>query len=251
MRRYGCARSHVGNVFVLKGELALRLLFAQVEVERVEPLGERQALVDHRSRRQARDVEAAEARLGRPAARALADHEQRSLERRNGAHAADEELAQHRHRRARDGAEHLGVDRHVAPANDLLVMVTDRLFEDANLARPGAGVAREEALRDRVVAHVGELDAGAPQNALVVRVRDVEQDARAVAGAGIAPGRAAMGQAAQDLDPLEDHVVCGRATQIGHKAESASVAFQRRVVHATLGRQRHSDLEYTDVDATR
>ena len=130
-------------------------------------------------------------------------------------------------------------------------MVADRLFEDANLARAGAGVAREETLGDRVVARVGELDAGAPQHALVVRVRDVEQDARTVAGTRIAPGGAAMGQPAQDLDPLDDHVVGGRATQIGHKAESASVALERRVVHATLGRQRHSDLEYTDVDATR
>ena len=35
-------------------------------------------------------------------------------------------------------------------------------------------------------------------------VRDLEEDARAVAGARIAPGRAAMGEVAEDLERLLD-----------------------------------------------
>ena len=154
-------------------------------------------------------------------------------------------------RRSGDGPEDLRVDRHVAPADHLLVVVAHGLFEDAHLARAGLGVAREKALRHGVVARVGQLDAGAAEHALVVGVRDMEHDARAVARAGIASSGPSMGEAAQDLDPLRDDVVGGRPAQVGDKAEPACVALERRVVHATLGRQRHSDLEYTEVDATR
>jgi hypothetical protein len=80
---------------------------------------------------------------------------------------------------------------------------------------------------------------------------DMEQDACSVARARIASCGATMGKPAQDLDSLEDHVVCRRATQVGDETKTTRVALERRVVHATLGGQRHSDLEYTEVDATR
>jgi len=130
-------------------------------------------------------------------------------------------------------------------------VVAHGLFEDAHLSGARLRVAREKALGHGVVARVRQLDAGAPEHALEVGVWDVNQDASTVAGARIASGGAPVRETTKDLDPLHHDVVGRRSAQVGYKAESACVALKRRVVHATLGRQGHSDLEYTKVDATR
>ena len=115
----------------------------------------------------------------------------------------------HRHRRAREGPSTLGSTGTSRQPMTFWLWWRTASSRTRISRRARRGVAREEALGDAVVARVRQLDAGAPEHALVVRVGDVEEDARAVARAGIAPGRAAMGEPAQDLEPLDDDVVCG------------------------------------------
>jgi hypothetical protein len=53
-----------------------------------------------------------------------------------------------------------------------------------------------------------------------------------------------MGEAPENLDAHGDDLVAGRAVQIGHEAEAASVAFERGVVESARGGQRHGADEY-------
>ena len=108
MRRYGCARSQVGKVFVLNREWTSarrlrRLLFPEVQEELVESLGQGEALVDDRLGGKAREKEPRQPRFARATTRALADHEQRPLEDGHRAHAPDEELLEGGHRERATG----------------------------------------------------------------------------------------------------------------------------------------------------
>ena len=63
-------------------------------------------------------------------------------------------------------------------------------------------------------------------------VRDLDQDAGAIARFRIAAAGAAMGQVDQDLDALYDDVVRFLALDVGHKADAAGVVLMARVVEA-------------------
>ncbi len=208
--RYGCARSHVGNVLVEKrecttGDRRAHVRIGEVRVERRELLRQREPFVDDGLRRAARDVKV----VAREPPRALADHEERALERLHRRDASDEELLHHRARRLGERTEHARIDRHVAPADhDLIVVAHDRL-EHAHLLLLLLSVAREKHLHDAVVARVRQLDVASLELVLEERVRDLNQDPRAVAALGVCAGRPAVRQAAQDLEALVDEVVRG------------------------------------------
>ena len=65
-------------------------------------------------------------------------------------------------------------------------------------------------------------------------VGNLDQDARAIAGFGIAAAGAAMGQVDQDLNAFEDDVVGFMAFDAGDEADPAGIVFMARVVE-TLG----------------
>jgi hypothetical protein len=127
------------------------------------------------------------------AAGALADRIEDLLEGLARRDPADEQLADRGARVARDRADRRVVDGDVAPAEDALAVVHDRGLEDRlALAAPGRAL-REEHRRDGVVAGRRQRDAHGSQGCGVQLVRDLEEDARAVAGAGVAASGAAMG----------------------------------------------------------
>ena len=68
------------------------------------------------------------------------------------------------------------------------------------------------------------------------RVRDAEQDARAVTGVGLGAGRAAVLEVAQRGDRLGDDVVAGLAGQGGDERDTAGVVLVESVVEP-LGRR--------------
>jgi hypothetical protein len=82
------------------------------------------------------------------------------------------------------------------------------------------------------------------ESPFVARVRDVDEDASAVAGAGVASRRAAVREAAQDLDAHRDDLVGGGAAKISDEAEPARVAFEGGVVEALRGGEGHGRREY-------
>ena len=226
------------------GERRGDLVVLQIEEEGIEQLREGEPFVDEGAVRQARHVKVGHAGGARDAPGALANHEERPLERRARAHAPDEELLEHRHARLPKRPDDARIDRHVAPADDLLVVVPDGALERAHLGRAPIGLARQEHLRDAVVVRVRDLDAEVRHRALEERVRHLDEDARAVAGARIAPGRAAMREAAEHFDPLLHHVVRRPPLEIGDEAEAAGVVLEARVVEALGGREGHSRADY-------
>ncbi len=97
MRTLPCRERIGAEPRVNESKLAPRVVGLQIKIESIEALWKRETLVDDRTRRQTRNVKRAEAGLGGLATGALSDHEQSPLERRDRAHAADEDLAKHRH----------------------------------------------------------------------------------------------------------------------------------------------------------
>ena len=222
-----------GEARVHHREPALEVVGLEVPVEVGDLLGEHEPLVDNGLRRQARDVKVVAVALRRAhLAGALPDHEERPLEGVAVTHARDEELLHHRHRRARHRTDHADVDGHVAPADHLLVVVADDLRERLHLQLALRLVTREKALRDAVVACERELLALVFEDALEVLVRDLHEDARAVAGVRVAAGRAAMRETPQDLEAHLDGAVRWAALQIDDEAEATRIMLVARVVEA-------------------
>jgi hypothetical protein len=68
--------------------------------------------------------------------------------------------------------------------------------------------------------------------ALEEGVRNLHQDARAVAGARIGADRAAMFEVAQDVERVGDDLMRPLALDVGDEADAAGILFQRKVVEA-------------------
>jgi hypothetical protein len=97
-------------------------------------------------------------------------------------------------------------------------MSSNRIFDDADLGGAHFGVGGQKALTDRVIAGVGKLDARAGENPLIMSVGDLEKNSRPVTRTGVAARGSAVSQPTEDLDPLRDHIVGGRPTEIGYEA---------------------------------
>ena len=95
---------------------------------------------------------------------------------------------------------------------------------------------RQEHHADAVLAgrRQGESELGA--FAAEELVRDLDQDARAVAGLRIAAAGAAMRQVDEDLNAFGDDVVRRLAVDVDDKADSAGVVLVARIVQSLLDR---------------
>ncbi len=208
---------------------------AQVGVVEPELRGAVQALVGQRRVREARDRERrlAELARGRGELDPAADHVQLAAERvaREAAAARHEQLAHDGLARARDTTDVGAVDGHVAPADRHLPLLVrdphEQLLADQLLGR----IARQEAHRDRVVAGRRQLGVDllarpAPQE----RVRQLQQQARAVARLGIGAGRATVLHLAQHLETVLDDRVVGLARDAHDEAETTRGVVVSRVV---------------------
>ena len=79
-------------------------------------------------------------------------------------------------------------------------------------------------------------------------MRDLDEDARAVAGARVAAGGAAMREAPQDLEPHLDGAVRWPALQVDDEPEPTGVVLVGRIVEAGM---RHEFYLYQRNDALR
>jgi hypothetical protein len=237
------AREGVGaEALVDEPERAFAQRVAQVVVEAADLVREQQALVDHRAAREARHVEVGDLRqpvlVGQLLERVLgllADHDQLALERvLVGAvvAAADERLADHRHRGEHCLAEPVLGGRHVAPADQVLALLGDELLELAADELARLVVLRQEAHGDRVVARRRQRQPGAFRPLAVERVGDLQQDAGAVAEQRVGADRAAVVEVGKDLERLRDDPVRLRSLDVGDKAHTARVMLVARIVQA-------------------
>ena len=95
----------------------------------------------------------------------------------------------------------------------------------------------EEDHADAVLAGLGELDVQAATFANEKLVRELEEDAGAVTGFGIATAGAAMGEVDQNLDALAHDLVGAHALDAGDEADAAGIVLVARIVKSLRRRQ--------------
>ena len=220
----------------------------QIREHRLDLARREHALVDQRVRRQADDVEELPAgvrqrQLIHRALEPLADHVQPALERRvvgrgfpgfpgfPGVLAAlrDEDLFEHRLDGHRARADRAVVGRHVAPADQALAFFgRDRGQQPLDRFAVGR-IARQEHEADAVLAGGRERRRSNLSQKLV---RDLEEDAGAVAGVGLAAARAAVRQVLEHLQRLADDGVRLAAFDVHDEADAAGVVLVAGVVEA-------------------
>ena len=214
----------------------------QVQVVLAHLVGQQQPLVDHGARRHRRHVvllAVVQAQVLDGVAGDLADHVQLALERVGHHHvraAADEDLADHRLLGAHGGRHrHVAVDRHVAPAQHHLALGAHGALELllAGLAR-GVLLGQEHHAH-AVLAMRRQLHALRGQLGTVERVRNLDQDAGAVAHQGIGSHGAAVIQVLQDQQALVDDVVRLAALDVGNEPDAAGIVLIGGVVQALCG----------------
>ncbi len=203
-------------------------LVVQFGEDQLELLGGQHPLVDQGPAGQRGEIDAD--LVLHPAAQAVRQPLERDAHhrRRPGGH---EQLLEPRHGGPGHVAERARVGRHRPPAQDGQALL---LGQQLDLG-PGLGrvlvVDREEDVSDRVTARPGQVEAGlGPQES----VRDLDQDAGAVTGAGIGAGRAAVIEVAQRLQALLDDGVAGLAGQGRDERDATGVVLEPGVVE-TLG----------------
>ena len=221
----------VGQVLVVLGHL----------------VGQEHALVDQRAARQRHRVVADVAVLVGIVERVgddLADQVEPALELLAVSHAlgaADEDLPVHR----LHGLHHLRqagvVHRHRAPAQELQALLADDAHPHALAMGAQALVLRHERVADGVVAGLGQLDLelGALLGQEVVR--DLDQDAGAVARDRVGAHRAPVLDVAQDGDRVLDERVGLAALEIGDEADATGIVLPLRIEEPLGAREeRHS-----------
>ena len=173
----------------------------------------------------------------------LAHDVELALERRLVLHlapvAADEDLADLRHDRARLRTAFRRVDGHVAPADELQTRLADRALEDLAALVSLIRLARQEHHADAVFAGLGKASFCMRELLLEERVRDLQQDAGAVARQRVAAAGATMLEVGEDRQALLDDVARLGSAHVDHEADPAGVVLEARVVESLPSKRRH------------
>ncbi len=111
----------------------------------------------------------------------------------------------------------------------MLAFLGDEPFEELLGGGPGAGFARQEHEPDAVLALGGQREG---QHLAEEPVGDLQQDAGAVAGVGLAAARAAVPQVHQHLQRLVDDRVRALPLDVHDEADAARVVLVERIVEA-------------------
>ena len=204
---------------------------------------EQHPLVDDRARRQRRHVEllavAQVERLDRVAG-PLADHVELALQRVGvdvAAAAPDEDLPDDRLDLLGPFGQPAVVHRHVAPAEQDLAFGGDRAL-DLLLARdPGGRLLRQEHHPRTVLPDRGQRDPELAAGPAQERVRQLDQDAGAVALQGVGARGAPVREVLEDGERVADDRVVLLPLDVRDEAQPARVVLVRRVVEPLAGRR--------------
>ncbi len=215
----------------------------QVGVIGAELVGQEHALIDERAAGERHGVEAdvVAAGLAIDGARDhLAQDVELALEIRlvgDVGAAADEHLPMHG-LGGDDGVGQTGiVGRHVAPTQELEPLGVDHALHHLLAIDALGGVARHEQIADGVMAGLGQRDADGRAGDLEEVMRDLHQDAGAVAGERVGARGAAMGQIDEDLEAVLDDAVARAALQIGDEADATGIVLVLRIIESLRWRR--------------
>jgi hypothetical protein len=92
------------------------------------------------------------------------------------------------------------------------------------------------------MAGLGQGDAEGRAGLAQEFMRDLHEDARAVAGERVGSGGAAMGQVFEDLQAVLDDLAAWPAFEIGDETDAASIVLVLRIVESLRGRRRRPRL---------
>jgi len=151
--------------------------------------------------------------------------------------ATDEHLADHRLDRLHRFAEHRGVARHVPPAEQDLAFVLDRPLDLVLAREPRRRLLGQEHRADAVLARGRQGHAPFSHLFAEQAIRDLDQDAGAVARLGIGTHRPAVGEVFEDEQPLLDDLVALAALDVRDEADAAGVVFAGGVIEPLAWRK--------------
>ena len=231
-----------GEALVDQAQRAGHLGIRQLPVEIGDLGGQQQALVNDGPRGERRDVEEAlvgQVRGGDLVFDPLADEVELAFEGVliEAVGVADEDLLDVGPRGAGDAADGVVVDGRVAPAEHGQAFLAHDALQDAFGEEAFVAFDRQEDHADAVLARRRESEAEAVTLTGEEGVGDLDEDAGAVTGVGVAAGGAAVGQVDEDLDSLEDDLVGLAALDVDDEADAAGVALGARVVETLRGRK--------------
>ncbi len=241
--RLGPGREGVGREpRVHQGQRRGEPLVRQVGVELLELRGGEHALVDEGARGQRRQVDV------RLVLGALAQAERQPVELEAlsaTGDVGDEQLGEVGHAVAGDLADAAGLDRHLAPAEDLEVLLRGDVLDRADGLGPLGLVLGQEGRAHGIRAGGGEREV---RDAAEELVGHLGEDAGAVAHERVGAGGAAVLQVGEGQQGLVDDVVTGGAAQGGHHGDPAGVVLVVRAVETLVrglgaeARERRGDL---------
>ena len=232
-----------GEPLVHERERALEILVAQIGIIGAELVGQEHALVDDGAAGDGHRVIAGKpallARIDRIRNR-LAQDVEPPLELILGLDllaAPDEHLQVHGLGRLHRFPQRRIVGGHLAPAQEGHALALDHLGVDVADHLPPVRIARHEERADRVFAGLGQGKTEPFRLLGEELLRDLHQNAGAVACARIGTDRAAMFEIAEDGERVLDQFMRGAALDVGDEADSAGILLERGIVKALRRRQ--------------
>ena len=236
-----------GKALVRQSQGRLGQGIGQILVKGPDLMGEQQALVDNRPRRKRRHVEARQlghaefpGQVRQRVLRLLADGEDLAFEGvligRAGA-ARHDRLADHRHLVEHRLAQARRINRHVAPADQLLALNPDEVLELADGGVAGRRISRHEAHGHGVIARRRQIHGLMRGPVAQQGIGDLNQNPGPVANQRVSANRAAMVEVDQNLQAAGDDLLRFFPLYIRDKADSACVMFMARVIKSLLLRK--------------
>ena len=222
-----------GEPRVNHAQRALHPLVLQVQVEGLQLRGGQHALIDQSSTGKAWEIDGFTARAVLPGALgaqlvlgAFAHHVGLALE-VDPRGAADEELAEGRHRVAGQRTQRRVVGGHITPAEHGQAFGLDDLLQCLARQHGVAGRLRQEGDAGGVRALVGQVEV---HHRAQEAVRNLNHDARTVAAVMFGAGGTAVLQIQQSGDGLVDDVAAATAVDVDDHGHATRIVFVDRVV---------------------
>ena len=232
-----------GEALVDEGERGRQGGVAQVLEVVAELSGEQQSLVDDGARGHRHHVEAGEALVPAGEDRVgdrLAQHVEAALENLVvgvGLAAPDEQLPCRRLAAQHALAEHRGVHRHVAPAEQREALLGAETGDDGLDLGTRGPILGQEHDADRVAAALGQRETVLARLRGEELVRDLQEHAATIARLRVGPGGASMVEVEEDLQPHAHQVVRLPVVHVGDEADAAGIMLLGGVVEALGVRQ--------------
>src|SRR5271170_6093570 len=211
-------------------------------VEICDLRSEQQSFVDNRARRKRRNIEnLAVSNFGLPdlGLRPLSDHVQFALESIfiEAFAAAYKNLLNVRLGGAGNAADCRGIRGCITPSQYREALFAHDALEDSFALQTLVLLDREKSHSHAVGARLGQLKADLVTFSRKKFVRNLNQNAGAIAGFGVAAAGAAMREVDEYFNSLADDLVAFFAANAGYKANAARVMLVRRVVETLRGRE--------------